>query len=336
VAQGNLAAAEAAVAEAQARVAQLTAGAGAGEIATAEANVSARQAEFDIVRTQYNQALVGGLAGPQEEQLRAQKEAAEAALDAARTQLEALQAGARPADLQEANVARAEAAYDRLLEAPMAAELAILEAQVEAARTNVALAELQLRQATITAPMAGTVANVLINVGEQATPGAPAVTLVNEEAFHIEVSVDEIDIDQVTLGQEVEITLDALPDTVVTGTVADIAPTAAGDGVGIVTYQVTINIAAEDVPLRPGMSANAAIVVEEVDDVLVVPNWAIRLDRQSGQAFVNRLLADGSVAEVVVETGLRNEQFSEVVSGLQAGDAVVVTDEREAFSLFGN
>lgn len=358
VAQGNLAAAEAAVAQAQAQVAQLEAGAGSGEIAGAEAAVVARQTEYDTIRTQYNQALAAGLLGPQEEQLRAQREAAEAALNAAKAQLESLRSGARPADLQaasagvaaaqaqvraargsvavaEANVARAQAAYQRLLEPPTESEVAILEAQVQSASTNVALARLRLEQATIEAPMDGKVADVRLHVGEQAAPGVPAITLVNEEAFHLDVSVDEIDIDRIELGQEVNVTLDALPETEVAGTVADIAPTAAGTGAGVVTYLVTINIAGQDVELRPGMTANASIVVEELGDVLVAPNWAVRLDRETGQAFVNRLATDGSIDEVVVETGLRNDQFSEIVSGLEEGDVVVVTDEREAFTLFG-
>lgn len=358
IAQANVEAARAQVAQAQAQVAQLTAGADPGEIAAAQANVTARNAEFLAIRTQYDELTNAGVGGVPEENLRRQRDAAQAALDAAQVQLESLQAGARPADLQaayaavssaqasvasaegnvlvaEANVARAEAARAQLLEPPGEEELAVLEAQVESARTNVALAELRLQQAIIEAPISGKVANVLVEVGEQATPGAPAIVLINENAYHIEVSVDEIDIDAVAVGQDVEVTLDALEDTVVPGQVADIAPVAAEGGVGVVTYQVTINIDPGDVELRPGMTANASIVVREVEGVLIVPNWAIRLDRESGNAFVNRLRGDGAVEEVVVETGLRNEQVSEIASGLNEGDIVVVTDEREGLNFFG-
>ncbi len=346
------------MAQAQAQVSQLTAGASAGDIAAAEASIAARRAEYLALRTQYDQLAQAGVGGAPEENLRQQRDAALAALNAAEAQLASLQGGARPADLQaanagvaaaqanvasaegnvlvaEANLARAEAAYAQLHEPPTDDELAILEAQVEAARTNVEIAELRLRQAIIEAPIDGKVANILVAAGETATPGAPAIILVNEEAFHIEVSVDEIDIDQVAVGQPVEITLDALDNTVVQGVVADIAPTALEGGVGVVTYLVTINIDAGDVALRPGMTANASIVVREVEGVLTAPNWAIRLDRESGDAFVNRLRADGTVEEVVVEIGLRNEQFSELISGLAEGDVVVVTDEREGFSFFG-
>jgi HlyD family secretion protein len=373
VAEANLASAEAAVLQAQAQKAQLLAGPTAGEIAAAEAQIAATSAQQKTAQITYDRLvecvsvelpsgedkeICPGLGDP-EEQARFNLANANSALAAAEKQLADLQAGARAADVQaanaaiasaqagvqaaqgnvavsEANLARAQAAFERMQEPPTEDEVAILEAQITSAKTNLSLAQLRLGQSMIIAPMAGTIANVLINAGEQASPGAPAITLVNEDAFHINVNVDEIDIDQIALGQEVDVTLDALQDTVVKGRIAEVAPTSASAG-GVVTYLVTINIEADEgLTLRPGMSANASIVVEEVDDVLIVPNWAVRLDRETGNAFVNQKMAGGAIEEVVVETGLRNEQFSEVISGLESGDVVVVTSEREAFSFFGN
>jgi len=373
VAEAQLAAARAAVSQAVAQKNILLAGPSDSQIAAAEQQVTAAQLQQQAAQDAYNQNLLcvtitdatgqqvvecPGL-GPAEQQLRISLESANAALDAAQAQLADLQAGPRPADIEaadaaiaaanaqvagaeggvavaEANITRAEAAYARLLEGPTENEIAILEAQVAAAETNRDLAELALEQATIAAPMDGEVANILINQGEQAAPGAPAIILVNKEAFHIEVSVDEIDIDQIALDQPVEITLDAISDRVLDGRIADIAPTAVATGAGVVTYLVTINIEPGEITLRPGMTANASIVVEEIEDVLMIPNWSIRLDRNTGTAFVNKLTTAGEIVEVPVETGLRNEQFSELLSGLEAGDTVVVTNEREGFSLFGN
>lgn len=374
VAQANQAAAEAAVLQAQAQKAQLLAGATDAAIASAEAQVASAQAQqknaqitYDRVLECFNfkipgedekQEICPGL-GATEEQARYSLNNANVALTAAEAQLAETKAGPRPADIQaadaaiasaqanvlaaqgnvavaEANLARAQAAFDRMQEPPTEDELAILDAQIASAETNLAVAQLRLEQSMIVAPIEGTIANVAINAGEQASPGAPAITLVNEDAFHINVNVDEIDIDQISVGQDVEVTLDALQDTVLTGTIAEISPTSASAG-GVVTYLVTINITADQgVTLRPGMSANASIVVQEIDDVLTVPNWAIRLDRETGNAYVLQKMADGTISEVVVGTGLRNEQFSEVLSGLQAGDVVVVTSERETFSFFGN
>jgi HlyD family secretion protein len=369
VAQANLAQAEAGVLQAQAQLAQLNAGPRPGDVAAAEANVANARLQQQNAQIAYNQTLecftrpdtgeevCPGLGAP-EEQARAQLEQANTALQVAETQLADAQAGPRPSDIQaanaavasaqagvlaaegnvqaaEANVARAEAAYARLLEGPTADEIAILEAQVASARTNLALAQLRLDQSKIVAPTNGRIANILIRAGEQAAPGTPAMVLVNEAAFRLEVNVDEIDIDQISVGQSVQVTLDALPDRMITGEVADVAPTPVSTA-GVVTYQVTVNLEeTAGVDLRSGMSANASIVVDEIDDVLIVPNWAVRLDRETGNAYVNVLAADGRVSEVTIATGLRNEQFSEVLSGLNSGDVVVVTSERSTFSFFG-
>jgi len=374
VAQANLASAEAAVLQAQAQKSQLLSGPRSGEIAVAEAQVASAQANQNTAQMAYDKTLecrtvdvpgegsreiCPGLGAP-EEQARINLANANAALNAAEAQLADLRTGPRQADIAaadaaianaeagvlaaqgniasaEANMARAQAARDRLLEPPSEDQIAILEAQIASAETNLSLAQLRLEQAIIVAPISGTVANVMINQGEQATPGAPVITIVDEDAFHINVNVDEIDIDQISLGQNVSITLDALSDTEINGTIAEIAPTSASAG-GVVSYLVTINIVdgeEQNTLLRPGMSANASIIVEEIDNVLIVPNWAVRLDRETGEAFVNLKKSETEIEEVVVETGLRNELSSEIVSGLKAGDLVVVTSERETFSFFG-
>ncbi|MCL4870475.1 MAG: efflux RND transporter periplasmic adaptor subunit [Anaerolineae bacterium] len=360
VAEANLAQAQAGLLQAQAQRDLLLAGATNAEIAAAEAEIAARTVEVQTIQYNYDRIIEFGVGGLAEEQTRLQLFAAQEGLRAAQTRLAVLRAGPRPADIRAreaaiasaeasvlaaegniaaatANVSRAQAAYQRLLDPPTAEEIAILEAQVENARTNLELVRLRLRQSQIIAPMSGRVASVLINSGEQASPGVPVITLINEQAYHITVNVDEIDIDQITLGQTVEITLDALPGLPLKGSISEIAPTSTSALGGVVTYLVTINITDVDstVQLRPGMSANAAIVTQVVENVLIVPNWAIRLDRETGQAFVLRENGDGTIAEVTITTGIRNEQFSELLSGLQAGQTVVITSEREGFNLFG-
>ncbi|HMT21016.1 MAG TPA: HlyD family efflux transporter periplasmic adaptor subunit, partial [Promineifilum sp.] len=286
VAQANLASAQAGLQQAQAQRAQLLAGASAGQIAQAEAQVSAarqqqKQAQetynrtiechpFTVPGTNQEDKVCPGLGAP-EEQARAALEAATLNLQAAEASLADLNNPAGPADIQaadaaiagaaagvqaaegnvaaaEAQLARARAAADLLVEKPAADEVAILEAQVDSARTSLDLSELRLQQAQIIAPINGTIANVLIREGEQAAPGSPAVSVLNEDAYHITVNVDEIDIDRVEVGQPVAITLDALPDLPVQGIVSEIAPTSTSTS-GVVTYLVTINIDVADVKL---------------------------------------------------------------------------------------
>lgn len=360
IAQANLAQAQASVAQAQAAKAQLLAGPTTAEIAAAQADIATQEANVKALQDNYDIRIIGeGIGGFVEENARFQLNAAQQALTAARARLEVLEAGPRPADVQatdaaiaaaqaavlaaegsvqvaQANVARAEAAYARLSERPGEVDIAILEAQIDAARTNLALAQLRLDQSRLIAPIDGVVASLLVQEGEQAILGAPAIILVDEGAYHLNVSVDEIDIDRIALNQPADITLDALPDVAIQGTVADIAPIATSLTGGVVTYQVTINILdVGEVDLRPGMTANASIVVQELTDVLIAPNWAIRVNRDTGVAFVNRLAAEGVFEEIPITTGLRNEQFSEVVEGLTEGQTVVITSERETFSFFG-
>jgi HlyD family secretion protein len=371
VARANLLAAEAALDQTEAQKAQILAGPTSGQVATAESQVTSARSQQQLAEETHDRTMtcvevtlptgekeeICPALGPAEEQARSNLESANAMLAAAEAQLADLFSAARPANIQaadgviaaaeaqiagaegniivaEANGSRADAAYDRLFDGPTADDLAILEAQIESTKTTLELAKLRLRRAMLIAPITGRVATLLISEGEQVGPGSPAINVVNEDAFHIEVSVDEIDIDQIVTNQQVDITLDALPETVVSGIISEISPIAATSGVGVVTYLVTINIDAEDIPLRPGMTANASIVVDEKDNVHIVPNWAIRLNRETGRAFVNRLAGDRTIEEVTVDIGLRNEQFSEVVSGLNEGDVVVVTNERAGLGSF--
>ena len=92
------------------------------------------------------------------------------------------------------------------------------------------------------------------------------------------------------------------------------------------TYKVTISLAPTAAALRAGMTANADIVVERRDGVLLAPNRFIRVDRLTGKTFVDRLVS-GQVQRVEIQIGLRNEFSSEVLAGLEAGDVIVLIEE---------
>jgi HlyD family secretion protein len=118
--------------------------------------------------------------------------------------------------------------------------------------------------------------------------------------------------------------VDALPGMLITGRVKSVAPAASQIG-GVVVYKVTIVLDETDLPLRVGMSATADITTQELENVLLVPNWAIRIDRDTGHTFVN-LLLDDQVQETEVTIGVRGEDFSQVLSALSEGDIVVAGD----------
>jgi hypothetical protein len=136
------------------------------------------------------------------------------------------------------------------------------------------------------------------------------------------------------VGQAAQVTLDALPDVTLDGTVRRIAPAAALAQGGVVTYDVIVALAPTDAPIRADMTANVTIVVDELADVLTVPTWVVRVDRTTGQTYVHQEIG-GKIERVDVALGVRYEGVAEVIGGLQEGDRVIWVQESFLESLGG-
>ncbi|NPV66844.1 MAG: HlyD family efflux transporter periplasmic adaptor subunit [Anaerolineae bacterium] len=247
---------------------------------------------------------------------------------------------AQNASTNAANIAAAQAALinaqgqlARLEEGPGEIELALADAQLQAAYLAVDLARYQLEQAILRAPFSGVVAQMNLAPGEPPPSREPAIELIDPSAFTVSLAVDEMDVALLEDGQYAEITVDALPDTILTGRVTGIDRVATS-AAGLVTYGVEITLDQTTAPIRAGMSATVAVVVDEARDVLRLRNRFIRLDRRTGQATVTIRRSDGTLEDVPVTLGRRNETFSEVLSGLQAGDQIVLLP-RNSLSNFG-
>jgi HlyD family secretion protein len=202
-------------------------------------------------------------------------------------------------------------------------QIALAEIQVRQAELQVKQAERRLAQTQLTAPSDGIIAAVNVDVGEASTTvqGAP-FTLVDDSKFHIDITVDEIDIAKIKVDQEVVVTLDSLPGVEVKGKVERIAPTSTTIN-GVVSYSVRVLVEqSAEVQLRAGMTANAAIVLDRRNDVLLAPNWAVRRDRGSGKAFLTFKTGE-TTSEREIKLGLRNDTSSEILSGANAGDTIV-------------
>jgi HlyD family secretion protein len=220
-----------------------------------------------------------------------------------------------------AQVAQAQSALDRLLNDDRALRLA--EAQLRQAEINLELAKARLANATLTAPFDGVVSEVNVVPGQAGTGGLqPAIVLADLSDFHIDVSVDEIDVGRLAEGQNVTISVDALPGVPISGVVERIAPTAT-ESAGVVSYVVTVAIDPTAAPIRAGMSAIVDVITDTRDGVLVVPNRFIRIDRSTGRSYVNVKRGD-QIEEIEIVTGLRNDNESEVLQGLSEGDMLII------------
>ena len=345
-AEANVEATQSTLNAATAELQRLEAGTLEAEIAAAEAQLASALAQQKVARDRHDDTMkcttvtlpdgqrkkICPALGTLEEQARYSLHAADVAVESAQAQLDALKAGmdfqTRAARANQAGTLAqrdaAQAQLDLLVAGATAAQIAAAVASVDQAQVALDSARLTLERATLKAPCDGVVARVDVAAGESVAPQMPAITLVDDSLFRIEATVDEADIGWVEVGQEVQITLDAFPGRGITGNVTAIAPSATID-VGIVSYLVTVEIDETDLPLRGGMTANVEIIRERREDALLVPNRAIWIDADTGQAYVEKMVGDaGEVSIVFIEQGAANEQVSEVLAGLDDGDRLVV------------
>ena len=337
-AEANLRAAQAQVSAAAANLDQLEAGAGEAQIAAAEADVAAATLQQKVAQISYDGTDKGN--EDRKEQARYNLYAANEALAAAQARLDEARAGANADQVRgtRANVSAAVAQQDAaqarldLLRAGATREqIAAAEARVVQAQAALEQAQLTLENGTLHAPFDGVVAEVNATAGELTPTGRPAIVLVDPSRFHIHVSVDEVDVGRLAEGQTAQVTLDALPDATIVGTVERIAPAAMVQG-GVVDYEVIIGLAPADAPIRTGMTANATIVTEELTDVLTIPTWVVRVDRSTGQTYVQRRVGT-TLERVDVQVGVRYEGVAQVLGGLAEGDEVVWVPESQPFNM---
>ncbi len=269
------------------------------------------------------------LAGPSQDVINAAQanvSAAIASRDAAQANLDLLRNGASAGQIAaaEAQVAQAAAALESLTAGATAEQLTIANAQLEQARLTLESTQAALAQATLTAPFDGVVTLLNVAPGEVAT--GVVVELVDSNSFEVVLNVDEIDIGALAVGQPAVISLEVWPDVAIDSAITAIAPSAfssVGVATGPVTYQVHVGLGATDLPVRLGMTANANLITANRENVLLVPNQAVRSDRATGRSFVTLVLGD-TTQEVEVTIGLRDAQYTQITAGLNAGDVVAL------------
>jgi RND family efflux transporter MFP subunit len=270
----------------------------------------------------------------------------------ARLDAPSLESSAEMAELQveiaEQQVKAARAQYEIALAAlddytpysPVSEE--VLELQADAAKAsweaaklnlkiaglNLEMAQLNLEKAVIVAPLDGVVADVTMSEGQElsaAALAAPGMTLVGAGEIEMRGLIDEIDVALVKVGQAANITVDALPDEILEGTVAFVSPTGTSL-IGVVYYETTITLEVPVEGLRDGMTATAEVVIERRDDVLVIPNKCLQGTLDSPKVV---LFVDGQEEERDITLGLSDGIDTEVLSGLEEGDKVVIPSSEE-------
>jgi HlyD family secretion protein len=339
-ARASLDSARAAVVNAQANEARAKADIAAAQaaVATAKANLVKAKSATQDAKVKYERRLElfneKILSQDDLDTAKATYDQAVAAQDAAQAQVEAAAH----------QVQSAQAQYDVAV-----TERRSAEAQVKQNQAALEQAQVDLDHTRITAPVDGTVIARQMDVGQTVAASfqAPTIFVIAQDLtkMQVDANVDEADIGKVKLGETAMFSVDAFPGARFKGVVSQIRQQPINTQ-NVITYDVVIGVSNPDLKLLPGMTANVRVLVDKQENVLKIPNSALRYRpseallktdnsvqaagpnrRSEQQPVVWALGADGKPRPVRVQLGVSDGSFTAVNSGdLREGDRVIVGD----------
>ncbi len=279
------------------------------QVNSAEGNVAIAQNDLDKL-----------LAGPnQNDVISAQQQVTQA-----QAAIDKLRQGPTAADITQAqsSITQAEAALEAVKSGPDPIDVQVAQAGVEQAQVNLKQAQLKLQQSTLTAPFNGVITAVTLVPGQNMSASGNPVQLSDLGTLQVVTNVSELDRARLKVGQEVQMTLEALPGVNVEG-IVDAISTAGVTTQGVVNFPVTIKLVNPDPAIAPGMTANLNIIIDKRDNVLLVPNRALR---NNGRQRAVTVMVEGQQISVPVQTGMTDGTNTEITGGgLKEGDQVVLT-----------
>ncbi len=234
---------------------------------------------------------------------------------------EVAEADARVA-LAQANYDEALREWERLKDGSDPDDIAAAQARVDALLATIGAADLE-------APFDGTVTLVDIIAGDQANPGSAVFRIDDLTRLLTEVQIPEVDINQVQVGQPATLTFDAVPEVEYHGVVVEVAQVGSVTATGV-DFTVTIELTDADAAIKPGMTAAVNIVTTQLEEVLLVPNRAVRT--QDGERIV-WVLENGIPVSRSIKLGSSSDTYSQVLSGLDAGELVIMNPSDEMTSM---
>ena len=342
-ASANVKSAEAAIIGAQAKVQQAQAG-----VLTAQAAIDSAAAGVEKARANRDNAKITYernrdlrqrdlIAQSELDSAEATYRGAEADLSSAESSYASSKASLTSAETvvssTRADVQAAEIKRDAALELLSGARSKIggFEAQVTQAQANLTSAEINLQRTTITSPIDGIVLDVAVTAGQTVAAQLQAPDLFtlakNLDQMQVETSVDEADVGRVKVGSRAAFTVDAFPEERFQGKVVEVrqAPVVTSN---VVTYTVIVSTSNPNLMLKPGMTATVEIYDQERDNVLLVPNEALRFKapgEKTADETVVYTLDSGTLNAHQVKTGVSDGTVSELVEGeLNEGVDLVV------------
>lgn len=216
--------------------------------------------------------------------------------------------------LAQAQLADAQREVDRLSSGPDAND-------INAAKARIAAAQSTINQSTIMAPFSGIITQAEAVPGDLVNPGTLAFRIDDISHMLVDLQISEVDINNITIGQSVTVTFDAVQAKTYEGKVSEISQAGESTGSGV-NFTVTVELVQSDGMVKPGMTAAVTITVREIQDALIVQNRAVR--QLDGKRVVY-VLKDGQAVPVEIRLGATADTTSEVTGGdLKEGDLIIL------------
>lgn len=272
----------------------------------------------------------------------AQSSLAQAQVDSARKRVGEICANAESAEREAVRMAKLR---ERGFMSEGAEEKSRFEAKsrrsaCEAVKTDIAQAQARLKvtrveqgRTVLIAPFDGIVADIVGELGEYTTPSPPgvatppAIDLIDDTCLYIEAPMDEVDAPKIKVGQLARVTLDALPNKMLTGHVRRVAPyvVAVEKQARTVDIEVSLDSKGDSPQLLVGYSADVEVVLDSHDNVVRVPTSALL----EGNKVLVYQPDTKKLEERAVKLGISNWEYSEILDGLKQGERIVASLERE-------
>jgi RND family efflux transporter MFP subunit len=198
-------------------------------------------------------------------------------------------------------------------------ELALAQLKVDAAQRRLALDQLAVDRLTVRTPRDGTVTALLTLPGNPADATTPIATIADLAHLAVSLDVSEFDAAKVRVGQTATLSVDALGGASFPGTVETQALAGVDNG-GVVTFPVQVQLDGDSKGVKPGMSVNVRIVVEQRRGVMLLPLEAV--SRRGNHDTVTTVDAKGRATSRVVSLGIADNKHVEIRGGLRVGESV--------------
>ncbi len=205
-------------------------------------------------------------------------------------------------------------------------QIAADQASIDTAEAELVNARQSLKEATLTSPISGTVVSVAIGAGDtvSADSGTEIITIIGTKSYEIEGTLDSAQVPSVKVGQSAQVQVDGVDGTI-DGTVSQVGPVQSSDG--SYTYPVVVALPSTATGLFTGSTANVDIETGSVAHVVAVPTSAVQT--LSTRSYVIEIVK-GVPTRKIIKTGMVGDTYTQVMSGLQPGQSVVLADYAEA------